>query len=75
MDYKVVYKVDYEKEIEGHSIMGSLISVIGEQTVELLDGRIIDQYIYNIVGYTPENEKPFVALKENIYLHIEKGGN
>jgi len=57
----------YDKPIEGGSITGNLVEVIGEQLM-LKDGKIYDQYIYNIVGYTPKNGKPFAALKANIIL-------
>lgn len=57
----------YDKPIEGGSVTGNLVEVIGEQLM-LKDGRVYDQYIYNIVGYTPKNGKPFAALKANIIL-------
>lgn len=68
MDYKVLSVNNYDNAISGGSMTGNLVSVIGEQTVQLEDGRIIEQYIYNIVGLEPENGKPFVALKANIIL-------
>ena len=57
----------YEKSISGVSVTGNLVEIIGEQTVRLEDGRIIEQYVYNIIGYTAKNGKPFVALKCNIF--------
>lgn len=57
----------YDKPIEGGSITGNLVEVIGEQ-LAVIDGKVYDQYIYNIVGYTPKNGKPFAALKANIIL-------
>lgn len=58
----------YSKSIQAGSIMGDLVEIIGEQKMELEDGRIIEQYLYNIVGYTPANGKPFVSLKANLFL-------
>ena len=43
-----------------------LVEIIGEQVIEY-EGRVLDQYLYNIVGYTPKNGKPFMALKSNIF--------
>lgn len=57
----------YSKSIQAGSIMGDLVEIIGEQKMELEDGRIIEQYLYNIVGYIPKNGKPFVSLKANIF--------
>lgn len=58
----------YSKSIQAGSIMGDLVEIIGEQKMELEDGRIIEQYLYNIVGYIPKNGKPFVSLKANLFL-------
>lgn len=44
------------------------VLIIGEQTMELEDGRIVEQFIYNIIGYKAENGKPFVSLKSNIII-------
>ena len=65
---KVLREQTYDAPIKGGSITGNLVEVIGEQTVMTDEGRELEQYIYNIVGYTPENGKPFVALKSNIFL-------
>lgn len=64
---RILNEKTYDEAIMGGSITGSLVEVIGERTVELDDGRIIEQYLYNIVGYTPENNLPFAALKANIF--------
>ncbi len=66
-EMKILSRTMYEKAIEGGSMTGNLVEVIGEQTVEY-EGRTLEQYLYNIVGYTPENGKPFVSLKANIVL-------
>lgn len=58
----------YKEAVQAGSIMGDLVEVIGEQKMELEDGRIIEQFLYNIVGYTPANGKPFVSLKANLFL-------
>lgn len=68
MDYKVLSATQYDKMIRGYSITGSMVEIIGEQTVQLSDGRIVEQYVYNIVGVIPQNGKPFMALKANIYI-------
>ena len=65
---KVLNEKSYEEVKKGISFSGNMVSIIGERTVELDDGRIIDQYIYNIDGYEAKNGKPFVSLKDNIYL-------
>ena len=57
----------YDKPVMDGSITGSLVEIIGEQVVEI-NGKMCDQYIYNIVGYTPKNGKPFAALKANIIV-------
>lgn len=64
---KTLSQIFYNKPIEGGSVTGNFVEVIGEQVVED-GGKTYDQYIYNIVGYTPKNGKPFVALKSNIIL-------
>lgn len=58
----------YKEAIQAGTIMGDLVEVIGEQKMELEDGRVIEQYLYNKVGYTPANGKPFVSHKANIFL-------
>ena len=68
MENKVLDTKMYDKPIKGGSVMGSLVNIIGEQTVQLEDGRIIEQYIYNIIGYNAKNGQPFAALKANIIL-------
>lgn len=57
----------YDEELHGYSFFsGESVTIIGEQTVLLDDGRIVEQYIYNIDGYTPKNGQPFISLKSNI---------
>lgn len=65
---KILNERMYENKVNGASVMGSQVEVIGERTIKTEDGRVLEQYIYNIVGYTPKNGKPFVALKANIFL-------
>ena len=64
---KILSSKMYDKAIDGGSMTGSLVTVIGEKTVEC-EGRILEQYIYNIKGYACQNGKPFAALKSNIIL-------
>ena len=64
---RVLEKKMYTAPVQGGSITGNEVEIIGEQKAQLEDGRVIEQYIYNIVGFNPENEKPFVSLKANIY--------
>lgn len=64
----VIEKEVYEKPINGISIISdNLVEIIGEQTV-VMDGEILEQFIYNIVGYESKNGKPFISLKDNIIL-------
>jgi hypothetical protein len=67
----VVVAVQYAEPETGFSIASdNWVSVIGEQLhLRESDGMWIEQYVYNIDGYTPENGKPFAALKANIHIH------
>lgn len=66
---KVLDSKLYSEYQEGISMFSeNKVLIIGEQTVELEDGRIVEQFLYNIIGYAPENGKPFVSLKGNIIL-------
>lgn len=66
--YKIISKVEYDEPVKGWSLFtGIPVEIIGELTVEF-DGKIIEQYIYNIVGYKPEYGMPFVSRKCNILL-------
>lgn len=65
---RVLSKNMYKIAKQGGSLTGNLVSIIGEQTIELTDGRIVEQFLYNIEGYTPENGLPFAALKANIIV-------
>lgn len=68
MEFKTIKEVMYEKAIMGVSaVSGGQVEIIGEAVIEY-EGRILEQYIYNIVGYTAENGKPFSSLKANIEL-------
>jgi hypothetical protein len=59
----------YEEVKFGFSMFSdNRVCIIGEQEVELHDGRIVEQFIYNIIGQPAENGKPFAALKANIIL-------
>lgn len=59
-------QVIYDTPRKGIEVMwGEPVEVIGEQQVEH-DGRILEQYLYNKIGYSPKNGKPFVSLKSNI---------
>lgn len=56
----------YQIPKKGFSLFGGEpVLILGERTINR-DGKIIQQYIYNIVGYEAKNGKPFVALKDNI---------
>jgi hypothetical protein len=69
IEVNVLSTKEYEVTLEGISMFsGDKVLVHGEQTVELEDGRIVEQYLYNIEGYTPKNGLPFVSLKANIIL-------
>ena len=57
----------YDTPMKGFSTVGNQITVIGEQTIER-DGKLLEQYLYNVDGYTPENGLPFVSLKCNIII-------
>lgn len=66
---KVLSEVTYKTTARGMSLFSDqFIEIIGERTIELEDGRVIEQFLYNIEGYTPENGKPFASLKANIVL-------
>ena len=59
----------YNEPIKGVSMFScEPITIIGERLVELEDGRIVDQYLYNIDNYTAKNGKPFASLKANIIV-------
>ena len=64
---RIISKEMYDEPKMGGSIMGDLVEIIGEQKARI-EGKVIDQYIYNIVGYTPKNGLPFVAMKSNIIV-------
>jgi len=67
-NYKVLEVKMYDEVLVGGSFTGNEVEVVGEQVVELEDGRVIEQFLYNIVGYVAENGKLFSALKANIMI-------
>lgn len=68
-DFKVLSVERYQVPKKGVSMFSyDDVEITGEQVVELEDGRVIEQYLYNIVGYTPKNGKEFVSLKANIMI-------
>lgn len=64
---KILSQRMYKNTLQGGSVTGNLVEIIGEQTVDY-NGVVLEQYLYNIVGYKPKNNLPFVALKSNIIL-------
>lgn len=63
---KEAYETYFQEPKSGISTVGGdLVSIIGERTVQH-EGRLLEQYLYNIVGYEAKNGKPFVSLKANI---------
>lgn len=48
---------------------GDQVCIVAEQTVKTDDGRIVEQYLYNIIGHAPKNGQLFVSLKSNIVLN------
>jgi hypothetical protein len=66
---KVLSKVEYTEKPYGVSAFSmGRVHVLGEQTVQLADGRVVEQHLYDIVGYEAKNGKAFAALKSNIIL-------
>jgi hypothetical protein len=58
----------YEKPLQGISIFsGEPVEIIGERT-ENHEGKVLEQYLYNILSYTAKNGQPFVSLKANIAI-------
>ena len=65
-EVKEISTTTYEESFKAISAFsGDLVEVIGEAVIEV-DGKVIEQYLYNIEGYTPENGKPFSAMKANL---------
>ena len=60
--YELVEKM-YDTPRMGYTVMGDMVEIIGE-AFDKANGN--EYYYYNIDGYTPENGKPFVALKCNV---------
>jgi hypothetical protein len=73
MNMKILSKQIYNEVKYGFSIFsGERVCVIGEQIAQLEDGKIVEHFIYNIIGYAASNGKPFASLKANIDI-IEGG--
>lgn len=66
-EYLVISEEKYNKPKSGVSITGNLVEIIGEKWVEY-KGDILKLYIYNIIGYTAKNGKPFESLDCNIFV-------
>lgn len=64
-EYDVVM---YDTLVRGSSVTGNEVEVIGECKLQLTDGKVIEQYLYNIIGYEAKNGKPFSSHKGNIIL-------
>ena len=68
MEFEVIDVMMYDEPKKAISAFsGDMVEIIGEQRVRL-EGNVLDQYLYNIVGYTPKNGKPFMGLKANLVL-------
>ena len=63
MNYGALIKKDYERDYDGYSVMGDAVKIVGEAK-DTVNGN--EYYFYDILGYTPVNGQPFVALKANI---------
>lgn len=68
MKFEVINQTTYETPMEGFSEFSGPVTIKGEQTVKLEDGRIVEQYIYDIDGHITPNGKPFISLKSNIAI-------
>lgn len=64
-EWKTIEERMYDESFRGLSFTETLVDVVGEADVEI-DGEIKEMYLYNIVGYEPENKKHFMSLKLNI---------
>ena len=52
----------YSRPYKGYSVTGNEVEIVGER---FETGK--EYYLYNIVGYQPQNGQPFVALKCNVH--------
>ena len=69
MEQTVLSQRDYTETKTGISNFGGdHVTIIGERLVRLPNDVEVEQYLYHIVGHTPENGQPFVGLKANIML-------
>lgn len=69
MAWEILNKEMYTETKKGISMFGGEpVTIIGEQTVRLKNGEVIEQYLYDVDGYTAENGECFVGLKANISL-------
>jgi hypothetical protein len=66
---KIIKKELFDSVKYGMSMFSfDRVAIVGEQTIQLEDGRIVEQFLYNIIGHAPTNGKLFVSLKGNIIL-------
>jgi hypothetical protein len=66
---KIIKKELYDSIKYGISMFSfDRVAIVGEQTIQLEDGRIVEQFLYNIIGHAPKNGNLFVSLKGNIVL-------
>jgi hypothetical protein len=64
---RVLSETKYSEIKKGYSLFsGDPVEIIGEQIAELDDGRVVEQYLYNIVGHKTKNGLLFISLKSNI---------
>lgn len=73
-DYKVLERKFYNEFLDGYSMFtDSEVCILGEQTVVTAEGKVIEQYLYNIKGYRCENGRPFISHKGNIVVIQGRG--
>lgn len=72
MDMEVLASKIYSTYVYGISVSGEKVCIIGEQIVKFADGKIVEQYVYNILDYAAHNGKPFISLKANICIIKEE---
>lgn len=46
---------------------GGIVEIVGEQEA-LIEGKLMDQFLYNIVGNQAKNGQPFAALKSDLLV-------
>lgn len=68
-EYRVISKSYFVEPVVGYSVVsGNRVYVRGKQLVIFESGNLVEQYIYDIDGYIPDNGKSFVANTCNIML-------